>query len=342
MRRAWRPLAAALALAIIVGACARGDVTAPADAAATRSGELATALEEVTRGTAPPNSVVVQRHGEVMGEAYAPGFGPDTPQPVYSITKSVVSLLIGIAVDEGLLDLDTTLTDVLGDDVVGAHPDVTIEHLLTMTSGLFMADSDNGVRVLYASSDDWVAAVLAPPSATPPGSTFSYCSGCAHLLAAALDRATGGLPGWANERLAVPLGAEPMSWELAGDGSQLPIGGWGMALTARQLARLGQLYLDGGRCEGQQVVAASRVRDSVTPQVTVPTPFEPWTSGYGYLWWTAPDGVYAATGHGGQIVLVVPDLDLVVAATADLPGETAAGSARFVWDRIVEPITTMR
>jgi CubicO group peptidase (beta-lactamase class C family) len=139
---------------------------------------------------------------------------------------------------------------------------VTVEHLLTMTSGLFLADDEGGVETLYASSRDRVATLLEQPAAAPAGSGFAYCSGCVHLLTAALDRATGGLAAWADERLIALLGEEPVLWEPAGDGSQLPIGGWGLELTARQMANLGQLYLDAGRWEGQVLASAAWISAS--------------------------------------------------------------------------------
>jgi CubicO group peptidase (beta-lactamase class C family) len=345
----------AVVLVVLVAACGVAGEAGPTDdvspaatgedGAVSVAGEpkdalaaVGAALDDVSGGGSPLSAVVVRRHGQVIGEAVAPGIDPETPQPVFSVTKSVVSLLVGIAVDEGLLELDTHLSEVLGDEVEGAHPDVTVEHLLTMTSGLFLADDEGGVETLYASNEDWVATLLEQPSAGPAGGGFAYCSGCVHLLTAALDQATGGLAAWADERLVALLGEEPVAWELAGDGSQLPIGGWGLELTARQMANVGQLYLDAGRWDGQVLVSAAWIRASVRDQVEVPDPFEPWASGYGYLWWTTPEGAYAATGRGGQLILVVPALDLVVAATAELSDEDTWRSSRFVWDRIVGPL----
>jgi CubicO group peptidase (beta-lactamase class C family) len=285
----------AVALAVLVTACGAGGEAGPSDDVppssagadeATSAGEepqdarstLGAALDDVAGGVSPLTAVVVRRGGQVIGEAVAPGTDPEAPQPVYSVTKSVVSLLVGMAIDEGLLELDTHLTEVLGDEVAGAHPEVTVEHLLTMTSGLFLGDDEGGLEPLYASNGDWAATILEQPAAAQAGSGFTYCSGCVHLRTASLDRVTGGLDAWAVERLVAPLGDEPVPWELAGDGSRLPIGGWGLELTARQMAKLGQLYLDAGRWDGQVLVSAAWINASVHEQVEVPDPFEPWSA----------------------------------------------------------------
>ena len=346
-----RVLAGVLAAALAAGACTSpspGPVTAPTTAPGTTratpsagavstevpaAGDLEAALDEVRAGDAPLTGVVVLQRGDVVGEAYAPGSGVDVAQPVWSVTKSVVATLVGMAVGDGLVELSTPVVDVLG-AAAAEHDDVTVEHLLTMTSGIDLPDGEASVAALYGSGD-WVGEVLDRPAATPPGQAFAYCSGCVHLLTAALDEVTGGLAPWAAQRLFAPLEMPDVTWERASDGSDVPIGGWGLQMTARQMAQLGQLYLDGGRHDGQQLLPAGWVAAATTPHAPSVAAFEPWQEGYGYLWWVADvPGAYAATGRGGQIVLVWPERQLVMAATADLPDARAAEAATFVWDRI--------
>lgn len=347
MQGLGRPLAGLLVLAVVLSGCARGPVApapapsspptaspVPGSSPSSSGGELpdavGTALAEVERGEAPLTAVAVVRGGALRGEAYAPGRDAGDPQPVWSVTKSVVSALVGIAVGEGLLSLDTPMTEVFG--VVAAdHPELTVEDLLTMRSGLDLGDSDGGLRQLEASSD-WVAAVLERPATAPPGEQFRYCSACVHLLTAALDRVTGGLAAWAEERLFAPLGLGEVTWDRAPDGA--PIGGWGLQLTVAQMARFGQLYLAGGAWQGQQVVPAAWIRASVRPHTAAGGPFEAADVGYGYLWWVQEAG-YAATGRGGQLIVVVPRSDLVVATTAELSDEEAFRAFAFVWGRLV-------
>lgn len=307
----------------------------PSSVAGASPAAVGAALSEVEDGQAPLTSLAVVHHDELLGEAHGPGLDAGTPQPVWSVTKSVVSALVGIAVEEGLLTLDTTLPELFG-DAAGAHPGVTVEDLLTMRSGLDLADSEAGLRALYA-TDDWVQAILERPAAHPPGETFAYCSACVHLLTAALHQATGDLLGWADERLFAPLGIGEVTWELAADGSQVPVGGWGLEMTVSQMVELGRLYLAGGSWEGTQVVPAAWVEASVEPHAAAGGPFDAAQVGYGYLWWVQESG-YAATGRGGQLIVVVPRSDLVVAATADLSDEEAFRAFAFVWTRIVAAV----
>lgn len=353
MQGLGRPLVASVASALVLSGCAGGPgapapgessaplppspaaVTPAPDASPSPAGDelpdaVRAALAEVERGEAPLTAIAVARGGAVRGEAYAPGREAADPQPVWSVTKSVVSALVGIAVDEGLFSRDTPMTEVFG-EVAAHHPDLTVEDLLTMRSGLDLGDSEAGLR-RFGASGDWVAAVFERPAAAPPGERFRYCSACVHLLTAALDRATGGLADWAEERLFAPLGFGEVTWERAPDG--VPIGGWGLHLTVAQMARLGQLYLDDGSWEGQQLVPADWIEASVTPHAAAGGPFEAAEVGYGYLWWVQEAG-FAATGRGGQLIVVVPRSDLVVAATADLSDEEAFRAFAFVWGRIV-------
>lgn len=337
MKGSSRAVVAALIGALVVG-CATG-VPAPtgeSTAPATPPAAVLAALAEVEAGDAPLTSLAVLHRGRSLGEAYGPGLDAGTPQPVWSVTKSVVSVLTGIAVEQGLLSLDTTLRDLLG-EVAAGHPELTIEHLLTMTSGLDIVDSEQGLREL-AAADDWVAAILDRPRVAPPGERFAYCSACVHLLTAALDEVTGGLAAWADDRLFAPLGLGAVRWDRATDGSDVPIGGWGLHLGVRQLARLGQLHLDGGVWEGRQLVPAWWVEESTALQVAGGSAFEQWQVGYGYLWWVQETGGYAATGRGGQLIVVVPRSELVVATTAELSDEDAFEAIAFVWSRVVAAV----
>lgn len=314
--------------------------SAPSSPAPSRSSPTAAAgaavpgdvHEEVAGGRAPVTGLAVAGDDGDIDAVYAPGAGPDQPQPVWSVTKSVVSVLVGMAVDDGLLDVDTRLVDVVR-STADRHADVTIEHLLTMTSGIDLPDGDDTFAALHA-SDDWVASILDRPAATTPGAAFAYCSGCVHLLTAALHEVTGDAAAYAQERLFAPLGLADVRWSTATDGTGVPIGGWGLELTAAQMAEIGRLYLQGGRWDEEPLVPAEWVERSATPLVE-PEPFETWQAGYGYLWWVHPAGAYAATGRGGQLLLVVPERSLVVAATAELSDADAHRSFTYVWDRVV-------
>jgi CubicO group peptidase (beta-lactamase class C family) len=144
-----------------------------------------------------------------------------------------------------------------------------------------------------------------------PGEQFSYCSGCSHLLTAVLEESTesGVLP-FAREVLFEPLGITNWTWEE--DAKGLPIGGWGLRLTPRDMARFGYLFLRQGQWDGRQVVSAEWVSRATRRHVSTDGEL-----GYGYQWWIDADGKgFAALGRNGQMIYVRPDADLIVVTTA--------------------------
>ena len=236
-----RVLAGVLAAALAAGACTSpspGPVTAPTTAPGTTratpsagavstevpaAGDLEAALDEVRAGDAPLTGVVVLQRGDVVGEAYAPGSGVDVAQPVWSVTKSVVATLVGMAVGDGLVELSTPVVDVLG-AAAAEHDDVTVEHLLTMTSGIDLPDAEASVAALYGSGTGSVRSWTAPrprrpgrPSRTAPGA----CT-CSRRRS---TRSPGAWPRRAAQRRFAPLEMPDVTWERASDGSDVPIGG---------------------------------------------------------------------------------------------------------------------
>jgi CubicO group peptidase (beta-lactamase class C family) len=164
-------------------------------------------------------------------------------------------------------------------------------------------------------SRNWVQFVLDRPMAAAPGSTFNYSSGGSHLLSAILQEATGMRTiSFAREYLFEPLGIRGVSW--TSDPQGIALGAGGVRLAPRELARLGQLYLQGGVWGGEQIVPAEWVEASIAPQVSAHGA----ASYYGYQWWVRGSGIFAAHGYRGQRIFVVPDLEMVVVFTADLPG----------------------
>ncbi len=261
-------------------------------------------------------SVLVIRGGEIVLEKYFGSRKPETALEIYSCTKSFTATLIGIAVDQGAIpDLQRKVVDYFPDKKP-AHPgngkeSMTVENLLTMTSGFDWTEGDPAYRQLYVSTD-WVQFMLDLPVIEPPGSRFNYCSGCSHLLSAIVEKATGkGTLEFARQFLFDPIGMGHVDWSIGSQG--IPIGGWGLQLTSRQLARLGYLYLRNGVWEGRQIVSEAWIKASVTSHVQANE-----RSGYGYQWWVRPSiHGYAALGLGGQMIAVIPEKDLVVVFTAD-------------------------
>ena len=260
---------------------------------------------ETTHGL---GSVLVQRHGRLVFERYYHGASADKPRNVFSVTKSVVSALVGIALRDGqITSLDQKLVDFLPQDFAeGVDPRVraiTLRDLLTMTGGY------RETPLIF--TDDWVRTLLNRPIVSEPGTKFSYDSGSTHLLAAALAEAVGmSVEAFAKRELFGPIGIRPGSWSKDGQGRS--IGSTGLSLSSRDLLKLGELYLRNGRWHRRQVVPAEWVRESTRKQVAVPGGFA-----YGYLWWinTGPHKGFLAQGYAGQMVADFPRLDLVVVMT---------------------------
>jgi CubicO group peptidase (beta-lactamase class C family) len=238
----------------------------------------------------------------------------------------------------------------------------TLEQVLTMTAGL-PADPTDGTPPGLVHARDWVRFVLSQHPATTPGARFAYSSDGSHLLSAILADATGQPTlRYAQAKLLGPLGIasdhpfQPLfaarnqaayqragfAWPTDPQGYQL---GYGfLKLTARDLAKLGYLYLKGGVWEGRQVVPAGYVRASTETHVPTGGAFGPFT-GYGYQWWTSTEQghhAFAAVGLGGQLVEVVPDLDLVVVMTSAVSTaedvRTGGARQRMVGDVVVPAV----
>lgn len=260
-------------------------------------------------------SLVIVRNGYIVAELYQSPFNEDTRHELYSCTKSFVSALVGIAIAEGHLEgVDKSMLEYFPDydftNTDTRKSTMTIEHLLSMTSGLDWPEGDPIYQKLWI-SQDWVQFVLDRPMVTEPGSQFNYNSGCSHVLSAIVADRSGMLTQqFAYERLFAPLGMSSVNWSV--DSNGLAIGGWGLNITARDMAKFGYLYLNEGLWDGQQIVPAEWVQASTTPHADTGQTFD-----YGYQWWIYPEwGAYAAKGRYGQLIFVIPEHKMVVVFTA--------------------------
>jgi CubicO group peptidase (beta-lactamase class C family) len=286
-------------------------------------------------------SVLVVRHGLLVFERYYHGATPATYFNVFSVTKSVTSALLGIALGEHAVGgLDQPIGRLLARHLpANADPRLrraTLEQVLTMTAGL-PPDPPGGTPPSLVHASDWVRFVLSQHPATTPGTSFVYSSDGSHLLSAIVADATGETTlRYAQAKLFGPLGIasdhpfQPVfaarnaaayqragfAWPTDPQGYHL---GYGLLkLTARDLAKFGYLYLKGGVWEGRQLVPAAYVRASTQPRVATG---DPHATGYGYQWWTMSEQGhrgFAAIGLGGQLVEVIPDLDVVVVMTSEV------------------------
>ncbi len=256
------------------------------------------------------HSVLVVRNGTLVYEYYKDGREAESADVVWSVTKSITSLLIGIAIDEGLLTVEQTLGEILtAQQLADSDPalaTITVRDLLTMTSGISCRNDD--------CHDDTLATVLADELSDPPSTTFAYDTGASHLLSAVLEQVTGMPPhDYAAKKLFIPLGIVPPPWEIDDDGNTF--GGKGIAMFPRDMAKLGQLLLDEGVWDGERLISAEYIAEATQNQIADVSDTE-----YGYLFWMGDAGGYetfSAIGFGGQYITVVPELELVITITSD-------------------------
>ena len=291
------------------------------------------------------HAVIVARRGKLVLERYFSGvdvrwlqstpvhFSPSELHDIRSISKSVTSLLIGIARGEGKFPP-------LGSSVIDSFPEyadlrttknarITFQHLLTMAHGLQWderkpwEDPANDERQMIEAKDP-DRYVMERPMALPPGMLFNYCGGATSVLGAVLAKAVDGkIDAYAGEKLFGPLAIKDFEW-LGCTGSTEVAAFGGLRLKPRDLAKLGQLMVDDGRWNGKQVLPSGWVAESTRPRINTFIKTEGYgTLSYGYQWWLGRTlqsrhdlPLIAGFGNGGQRLFVVPELDLVAAINA--------------------------
>ena len=275
--------------------------------------------------------LMVLHRGQVRLERYGLDFGPEQHWESYSVAKSVTSTLLGIALAQGhLRSLEDPVSTYIPELAGSAYEGVTVGQLLTMTSGVRWnedyADPQSDVAQMYLGPCvDGQAHALSYlrglPRAHPPGSHWNYNTAETDLIGLVVERATGRpLAHYLSDTIWKPYGmAADATWiRDECDGSNT--GGSGLSATLGDYARLGQFMLEGGRIDGQQVIAEAWMQGAVRGQDSEGAP----ERGYGYQWWTDPDGSYSAVGIFGQMVHIDPARELVIAQVAAWPRATSS------------------
>jgi CubicO group peptidase (beta-lactamase class C family) len=306
------------------------------DAVAPPSPSLSHPQASLAERTPALRALVIARGNCIAFEYYRKDISAETQSPVRSVTKSVLSILIGIAIDEGYLRLDQKLSDILPDafdeNTDSLARDITVRDVLTKTEG-FAETSPGDFKVSDAARGKEVwRSMLNRRVAYRRGTHFHYDGIGSDLLAVVLSKAIKQNAGdFAKRKLFDPLGIANFTWYADSDGYLH--GESGLHLTARDMAKIGILYLQHGRWGETQIVSADYVQDSTTRHNDGGPPLN---AGYGYQWWISKNGnVFFASGKKSQLISVTPNRDLVLAIAADsIPG----GSGRFVND-VVLPIT---
>ncbi|MEO7053204.1 MAG: serine hydrolase [Rhodanobacter sp.] len=274
--------------------------------------------------------VMVLQDGRLRLQRYAPGFGPEQRWTSFSVAKSVTSTLLGIALRRGAIhSLDDTLETYIPQLRNSAYAKVTVEQLLTMTSGVRWnedyADPHSDVAQMYRSACEngqpHVISYLAKlPRAWPAGTHWNYNTAETDLLGILVQRATGkSLASFLSQTIWKPYGMASDAYWLKDECDGSDTGGSGLSATLADYARIGQFMLDGGRVDGRPVIADAWMHGAVRRQQDVDSPGR----GYGYLWWTDADGSYAAIGIFGQMVYVDPARKLVIVQVGAWPHATS-------------------
>ncbi len=298
------------------------------------------------------DSISIVRNGFLVADIYLnPLFPKDTPHVIHSCTKSIMSALIGIAIEQGYIEgvHIPVINFFEGKDFEITDPrmaEVTLQDLLSMQTGIRSQDSFlYEWRGLFETmeTEDWVAHILNLPLDVEPGSRFDYSNLSSFLLSAIIQETTGmDSLSYAQENLLTPLGIEDVYWETSPQG--IHVGFARMWLRPHDMAKFGLLYLQKGQWDGQRIVPAAWVEESLTPHAypknyvdvldehgekdneasqtswVSANFFRPFSDGYGYQWWLDKDGTYNALGTSGQYIMVAPEESIVVVVTNSSSG----------------------
>lgn len=318
------------------------------------------------------DSITIIRHGYIVADLYFnPLFPENTKHIIHSCTKSIMSALIGIAIEQGhIKDVDVPVIDFFADkEIPNMDPrmaEITLRDLLSMETGWRSRDS-----FLYKHSglfaaqrtDDWVKYTLSLPVDVKPGVRFDYSNLSSFLLSAIIQETTDmDTLAFARKNLFDPLGIKDVQWEFSPQG--IAIGYARMWLKPHDMAKFGMLYLQKGRWNNRQLIPSEWVKESLTPHAYpknyhdmldengkkdaemsqrnwIATKFiRPFNDGYGYQWWLERDGTYTALGVGGQYIMVSPEENLIVVFTSQSKGMGVLKPAKLFHDNIRKAVVS--
>ena len=287
-------------------------------------------------------SLVVFHSGKIIKEAFYRDGGAESPHDVRSVTKSVIGLLIGIAIEKGFIpSVDQTIGTYLSPLVQNLSTEkanIKISHLLTMSSGFDWYELGGVGYNEWITSNNQVEFVLDKAIVSQPGQLFNYNSGALHLLSVIISRASGmSTLNFAKQYLFVPLDIDDRTWST--DKQGLYNGSAGLKITPHDMVKIGQLILNGGAYNGKRIVSSQWIEKIIISKITTNSTM-PFASGYSYCWWTDQNskGSYTfANGYGGQFIFVVPNLKLVVVATNQWSG-VESSVANDQWYRTMDLI----
>jgi len=276
------------------------------------------------------NSFMLVRHGHVVAEGWWSPYHALAPHSLYSLSKSFTSTAVGLAIADGKLSLDDPVLKFFPEDA----PEKPDNHLKAMrVSDLLRMSTGHQVEPARAPNRVWTKDFLAQPVPHKPGTHFLYNTSATYMLSAIMQKVTGTtVLDYLRPRLFNPLGIENPEWETSPQG--ISLGGYGLNIKTEDIARFGQLYLQKGKWNGEQLVPASWVEAATARQTSNGSdPKSDWDQGYGYQFWRARHGAYRGDGAFGQFCIVMPDQDAVIAITSGVKNMQAV--LNLVWDKLL-------
>ncbi len=285
-------------------------------------------IEAIEANKLEVHSFILLRHGHQVAQGWWQPYQADLPHMLFSLSKSFTSTAVGLAVHEGLLTVDDRVIDFFPDELPATVSDnlaaMRVRHLLTMTTG-HAEDTLN--RTVRATDQNWVNKFLSLPVEHEPGAPFVYNSGATYMLSAIVQKLTGQpLVDYLRPRLFDPLGIDYAVWESCPLG--INTGGWGLNITTDAIARFGQLYLQKGVWQGQQLIPAAWVAAATSYQTPNNGDTPEWAQGYGYQFWMCRHNAYRGDGAFGQYCVVMPEQDAILAMTSGV------GNMQAVLDQV--------
>ena len=292
------------------------------------------------------HSVMIVKHGSVIYSHWQSEGVDSVPHVLHSVSKTFTATAVGLAIADGKMALTDKVIDYFPDklpaEVSENLKSMTVRDLLTMSCGHDVEPSFRG-----APDQDWVTAFLAHPVVHEPGTFYLYNSLGTYMLSAIVQQVTGEkVVDYLTPRLFEPLHIDKPRWEESPQG--INCGGWGLYLKTEDLAKMGQLLLQKGEWNGQQLIPAEWVAEmskkqveSINPGTRIEQAAErgmtketsDWMQGYGYQMWRCRPGCFRADGARGQYIIVVPDKNAVIAITSNV--EDLQGELNLVWSRIL-------
>lgn len=297
------------------------------------SDKLEEMLEYIDEETPFYDSIVIIRHGYIVLERYYLSYGPDDLHHLWSTTKSFISALVGIALNEGLIsNINDKMLDYFPNKTISNYDprreNITIEHLLTMSSGiewLFYLH-----QTIFTGHEDPVEFALNQPIYFEPGSQFEYINGGPHILSGIIHEVVEStVEEYASEKLFNPIGIKDFLW--GKDQQNVSQGSYALSLTPRDCARFGYLYLNNGTWDDKQIIPSDWVKKSSDVYWNLTS-----NTSYGYLWWIYPkSGCYATRGYEEQNIFVIPEYDILFVTTGKAPSDTV--DSKYLIDNFIIP-----